>query len=73
VSTQEAIDLAMKQISALNVAAENMGFFAGREYECQRIIKVINTAKGSDCGCEYCKEHVAYLDQLIDLIKGEVK
>lgn len=45
----------------------------GAEAEQERIVKVINTAKGSDCGCEYCKEHVAYLDQLIDLIKGEVK
>lgn len=47
----------------------------GAEAEQERIIKVLDTAKGSGiaCVCDTCTGVNYYIDQLIDLIKGEVK
>jgi len=41
--------------------------------ERERIIKVLKTAKGTDCGCNDCKGVHNYIDLLIDLIQGENK
>lgn len=41
--------------------------------ERERIIKVLNTAKGADCGCDNCKGVHNYIDLLVDLIQGKNK
>lgn len=41
--------------------------------ERERIIKVLNTAKGTDCGCDDCKGVHNYIDALVNLIQGENK
>lgn len=43
------------------------------ERERERIIKVLNTAKGTDCGCNDCKGVHNYIDLLVDLIQGKNK
>lgn len=41
--------------------------------ERERITKVLNTAKGTDCGCDDCKGVHNYIDLLVDLIQGNNK
>jgi hypothetical protein len=52
---------------------ENIEYMFGVMDERKRIIKVLNTAKGTDCGCKDCKGVHNYIDALIELIKGENK
>lgn len=45
----------------------------GREAERERIIKLLNSAKGTgnNCNCDDCEQTNYYIDSLVDLIKGE--
>lgn len=49
------------------------GVLRGKWDERERIIKLLNSAKGTgnNCNCDDCEQTNYYIDSLVDLIKGE--